>query len=216
MKRFDADFPGTVKDGSVATRAHAAWVRVSLVAIVAIVGCATLAGAFLVSCGIRAPSAKIRLLMDSTADPAKRAKLAEIGRLHSKAAMHHGMIEETAVLLAGAERNLDALVYAARLMGSVGFHTQVIYAVAESAASAKRELPEFATLLELSVRKLSGSEEVKALARAASIASTDDEVATVRSRIDDLGRSAECATVEEAVKKVEETLDKLADPAARR
>jgi hypothetical protein len=110
---------------------------------------------------------------------------------------------------------VDAIVYAGELVAKAGFHTMVLLPVAESAAKAKRDLPEFGLLVELSLRKLSESQAVIDLAAQAALADSDAAEAELRQQLAALAATAECATVEEAIARVDGMLESIKDAAAQ-
>jgi hypothetical protein len=154
-------------------------------------------------------SQKITTLRQAATSSAKRDALAKLEKIYSSARMHQVMIEHDAITAAGADNNLDAVVYAGELMSKLGYHTLTLASVADSAARAKRELPQFKELLELSIRKLSGSQQVTDLADWASKLERDEDLPTLTKRIAELASSAECSSVEDAIAKEKAMLKKL-------
>ncbi len=155
----------------------------------------------------RDASSKIRAAKTLNGNATKKEAFAKLEEIYRTAQYHEQAVERVADLISAARHNYDALVYAAELMASCGFHTQVLQDVADAASKAAMEIPEFRDIVELAVIKLGGSDEVVDLAKWASRLTDQGQIEELKTRIADMKAGAEAQSVEEAKRKVDEMVN---------
>jgi DNA-directed RNA polymerase specialized sigma24 family protein len=129
------------------------------------------------------------------------AALREIAKYEEQARFHQGAIHAIGQFVPGAKANVAVIVRCAYLASKFRYHTQPLIEVARLAAQCDHECPELASIAELAVLTLSGTDRVVPLAQEAAKAQSGEERLRVQQAIEQMRAGASCASIEEALER---------------
>jgi len=132
----------------------------------------------------------------------RTSQVISIARTAVTAGNHHSMVVEAGGRLLQAEHNHAVIERAMDYIATIGFNTSVYREIVIIAAEAPAECERLDRVLDLAVRRLSDSGLVIALAKQAPYLATEEHEQRWDAMYENLSRSAEYASVEEALKEL--------------